>query len=396
MKKLMNNNQSGITMIALIVTIIVLLILAAISIGMATGDNGILKKAGEAKNNAEISEEKEAIGMALVQVERKSTSGNIEIDRLKTEINKQIKKTDEHGAKVSKTFNKIIVVMPSNRKYFIDEQGNIKKAFWDEQKDESGNTIISNDIVKLIIGDYIDYDASSNGEQTYLSSANKTGVSSNQEFSSNYDGGGWRLLGIKNEGDNEYLMIVPANCIKTINNQGYELSGQASILNGLNEMNNICDIYGKGNYALKAEPINLNIINSITGYNPMNTGNGLIYRQGEREEYNCNITVTRTENSRWVFEWENGVESFSQGYSYTYYDEENNIFVNKNATGENAFSIGQNRIIKNTFYSYYPDTLTDSTTGDVKGITTSSREYDVLFKNKSYYIGNKYCSTRYW
>jgi len=42
-------NNKGITLIALVVTIIVLLILAGISIAMLTGENGILKNANDAK-----------------------------------------------------------------------------------------------------------------------------------------------------------------------------------------------------------------------------------------------------------------------------------------------------------------------------------------------------------
>ena len=41
--------EKGITLIALVVTIIVLLILAGISISMLTGQNGILNRASEAK-----------------------------------------------------------------------------------------------------------------------------------------------------------------------------------------------------------------------------------------------------------------------------------------------------------------------------------------------------------
>ena len=41
--------QKGITLIALVVTIIVLLILAGVSIAMLTGDNGLLTKAEEAE-----------------------------------------------------------------------------------------------------------------------------------------------------------------------------------------------------------------------------------------------------------------------------------------------------------------------------------------------------------
>ena len=43
----------GITLIALVITIIVLLILAAVSIATLTGENGILERAGEAKEKTE-------------------------------------------------------------------------------------------------------------------------------------------------------------------------------------------------------------------------------------------------------------------------------------------------------------------------------------------------------
>ncbi len=43
------NNQSGITLVALVVTIVVLLILAGISIRLALDNNGIITRAGDAK-----------------------------------------------------------------------------------------------------------------------------------------------------------------------------------------------------------------------------------------------------------------------------------------------------------------------------------------------------------
>ena len=46
-------NKKGITLIALVVTIIVLLLLAGILIMMLTGNNGILQRAGEAKENSD-------------------------------------------------------------------------------------------------------------------------------------------------------------------------------------------------------------------------------------------------------------------------------------------------------------------------------------------------------
>ena len=58
-------NNKGITLIALVITIIVLLILAGISIAMLTGNNGLLTKANDAKNDTATAEAKERINMEL-------------------------------------------------------------------------------------------------------------------------------------------------------------------------------------------------------------------------------------------------------------------------------------------------------------------------------------------
>lgn len=52
-------NQKGITLIALVITIIVLLILAGVSIAMLTGDNGILTQSQKASAETKISQAKE-------------------------------------------------------------------------------------------------------------------------------------------------------------------------------------------------------------------------------------------------------------------------------------------------------------------------------------------------
>ena len=55
----MRNNEKGITLIALVVTIVVLLILAGVSISMLTGENGIIKQAQDAKTRTEEAKENE-------------------------------------------------------------------------------------------------------------------------------------------------------------------------------------------------------------------------------------------------------------------------------------------------------------------------------------------------
>ena len=63
-KEKMLKNKSGITLIALVVTIVVLLILAGVSISMLAGENGIIKRAQEAKEKSEIAEEKELVELS--------------------------------------------------------------------------------------------------------------------------------------------------------------------------------------------------------------------------------------------------------------------------------------------------------------------------------------------
>lgn len=51
--------KTGITLVALVITIIVLVILAGVSINLVLGDNGIIQKAKEGKNNYTLAEEQE-------------------------------------------------------------------------------------------------------------------------------------------------------------------------------------------------------------------------------------------------------------------------------------------------------------------------------------------------
>ena len=72
MKKLeecFNNNKRGITLISLVITIIILLILAGVSIAMITGNNGILTQVTRAKEETEIASEKEAIQLTMINRE---------------------------------------------------------------------------------------------------------------------------------------------------------------------------------------------------------------------------------------------------------------------------------------------------------------------------------------
>ncbi len=80
--------NNGITLIALIITIIVLLILAGITIGLLVSKNGILGRATDSKTNTEIGEEKEIISFSSMQmasmetIEEKERLTHDEMDKI--------------------------------------------------------------------------------------------------------------------------------------------------------------------------------------------------------------------------------------------------------------------------------------------------------------------------
>ena len=87
-------STKGITLIALVVTIIILLILAGVSIAMLTGNNGILSQAGRAKKETNDAADREMLQLAVMS--SFGTDGKIDINKLKTEV-------EEIGGEISGT-----------------------------------------------------------------------------------------------------------------------------------------------------------------------------------------------------------------------------------------------------------------------------------------------------
>ena len=71
--------HKGITLIALVITVIVLLILAGISIQMLSGDNGIIGKAIDAKNQMEDAQDFELLSLKVIESSSNKGLPNIEV-----------------------------------------------------------------------------------------------------------------------------------------------------------------------------------------------------------------------------------------------------------------------------------------------------------------------------
>ena len=122
LRKEKREQERGITLIALITTIIVLLILAGITIGAITGSNGIIGQAQSAKEETEIAQEKEIIDISTVEAMGKNNRGNLEEEEFQNAIDKHT----NGKATVSDIGEEFEVFFEeSNRYYTVDKDGNL-------------------------------------------------------------------------------------------------------------------------------------------------------------------------------------------------------------------------------------------------------------------------------
>ena len=109
--------NKGITLIALVITIIVLLILAGVSIAMLTGQNGILTQAQKAGEQTDIGKEKEDIALAYNGAKAENNGGDVDDDDLNRNFGYNNTDANAEGSKP------ITVTFGSGRQYTIDENG---------------------------------------------------------------------------------------------------------------------------------------------------------------------------------------------------------------------------------------------------------------------------------
>lgn len=117
------NKSRGITLIALVVTVVVLLIIAAISIGVLTGENGIINQAKKGKEDTEIGEEKEIVNETYTLAANENEYGDVEEDILQEILDER---TGENKTTVDKVGDIIFVTFnETERTYAVDDNGQV-------------------------------------------------------------------------------------------------------------------------------------------------------------------------------------------------------------------------------------------------------------------------------
>ena len=131
-------NNKGVTLIALIITIIVLLILAGVVLLMIVGQNGILSRAQEAKVTTAEKGAKEKVELAVSGAIARSNYGELTIGNLKEEVEK-------YGGTITGNEFPVTVII-DGKEYIVTSNGRVSKK----------DTLASLKISNANIGEYID------------------------------------------------------------------------------------------------------------------------------------------------------------------------------------------------------------------------------------------------
>ncbi len=245
--KMKKNQEKGITLIALVITIIVLLILAGVTIATLTGENGILTKATDAKEQTEIGDEQEKVKLSAVGALAKDNGGEITRTNLNKELTSYIgSEGTDYTLSESETAPFVVTYSDSGRSYVIDENGNVSEYV---------------DISKYVgVGDYVNYNptiSDKNGTQVEASkltytSPTGTGAEHGNGYTSTEEGGGqkftatastkWRVLDI----GTGTVTLISENPITTDADGNFTMYGAIGYLYAEQELNEICKIYGYG------------------------------------------------------------------------------------------------------------------------------------------------------
>ena len=134
----LKKSEKGITLIALVITIIVLIILASVSIAMLTGENGILNKATTAKERTLEAEDEEKVKLAVLAA--RDNNGKFSKELLKEELKKYgLTGTDSEDGTTTITAN--------GKTYTIDSEGNVTSKTATENDDNEGMNNITAQMV---------------------------------------------------------------------------------------------------------------------------------------------------------------------------------------------------------------------------------------------------------
>ena len=374
-------STKGITLIALVVTIIVLLILAGVSIAMLTGNNGILTQGKRAKEETTVGHEKEAAQMAYAGAKAKKLGEEVTAE----DVNEQLTINGENATATEGT-NKIIVTFTSGKVYTIDQSGKITQktpakkgtlAYMYEKAEGCTKTDGScTNAEHLHIGDYVNLANPEEGKidisatDSGMDNAGLEGITA-QTFeiskTNNKNQLNWRVLGENENGEIELIAGSPMKSNNTLGskeNPYLYLYGAKAYENGKKILGNICELYktkDKTGYISSARSVNQKDIDKVVGLNSID------------EIKNVNLAVyDRNKN-------------IGEKYNFPDHYTPSSWLNGKTTT-----------LVKGEVNGYYYS-VNSKVANDAPSVTVNDRIFKMLFENTEYDFENRTTGgRRYW
>lgn len=268
MKK--TKNKKGITLIALIITIVIIIILASTFI-VPLINNGIIGKANEA---AEKTKEQQLQEAAFLAWSEAYANGKETVEELESSVLECLEQKDVDLSNYAITVTTTGVKVQNRKLNWIVDLKELT---------------VTKDKTTLKIGDTIKYDETNNGAVT---------VQSNVE---------WGVLGAD---DNGRLLLMSKTSVVS---EKFSLGSTTDLekaktdfVTAIDQLDAICEKYSYGSGAINGSGRSIRVedINKLTGYNPYNTGvnnivsseKGEVCFKGTMKEYGITTRFTKTDS----------------------------------------------------------------------------------------------------
>ena len=230
--KELKKQVKGITLIALVVTIIVLLILAGVALNLTIGDNGLFKRAQNAVDTYEGASEREAIEMAMASSLIDSVNGR---QISKEELEASLKNQFGDKANVEDNEDGSFLITIDENQYYLGEDGeiidsiNMVKISTEEELKEFRDNVNSGNSYEgkyVYLTDDITLDSSEEWEpigklmQNIDLAIDELNIEENNPFSGTFDGKNHTINNMYINNDNKvqglFSLVIDGN-IKNIN-----------------------------------------------------------------------------------------------------------------------------------------------------------------------------------
>lgn len=259
-KQIVKAHNKGITLIALVITIIVLLILAGVTIATLAGENGILTNATAAKEEtryATIKEEKDLWELNKLTDER---TGSDTAESREEVINRLY----DNGTITKEERDTLLAgdaITVADKT--ISFGATLVEMFKQAQADNCTDTNCGNQN-HLHIGDYLNYTPSDSSATTGVLTEQETGYADEEQKYTVNTSTKWRVLGLNEAGD-QILLTTESPIQKDGDNPYLILKGAESYMSCVNTLKKICNIYANPDLATEARSMTIDDINHALG-----------------------------------------------------------------------------------------------------------------------------------